>query len=405
MVQLMLIAALSYLIGSFYMTTGDSRRFLLDTTKGYFALLLAGFLLHSGLSYLFAASGVLAGHTKPVFHKFSGETTEAVAFGILFFMSPFYGIIMLAGFLLAKRFFNDYDNAVFASSFLLPSISTKFFKSDSYVIICIIIFTSIVVQFWPDFLEEKIKSSAVNRTATGMIILLLLVMFFLNKYVYKGFGIQRDIIRHGPHHFKYVAITFDDGPDPIYTPEILDILKEKNVVATFFLIGKHIEQYPELANRIVEEGHSIGNHTYSHKSIGPLTARAVYQEIIKAQEVMEGITGVRPTLFRPPRGVYSSHAGKVLKDNRYTLVLWDISAVDWAEFPAKNVVSNVLSKVKPGSIILFHDSGDLLTFSGGNRSATVNALPEIIDRLRSDGYEFVNVDQMIFLSELMETEY
>ncbi len=405
MVQLMLIAALSYLIGSFYVTTGDRRRFLLDTSKGYFALLLAGLLLHSGLSYLFAASGVLAGHTKPVFHKFSGETTEVVAFGILFFMSPLYGIIMLTAFLLAKRFFNDYGNALFASSLLLPAISTKFFKSDSYVIICIIIFASIVVQFWPDFLEEKIKSSAVNRTAIGMLILLLLVIFFLNKYVYKGFGTQRDIIRHGPHHFKYIAITFDDGPDPIYTPEILDILKEKNVIATFFLIGKHVEQYPELANRIVEEGHSIGNHTYSHKSIGPLTAMAVYEEIIKAQEVIEDITGVRPTLFRPPRGVYSSHVGKVLKDNRYTLVLWDISAVDWAEFPAKNVVSNVLNKVKPGSIILFHDSGDLLTFSGGNRSATVNALPEIIDRLRSDGYEFVNVDQMIFLSELMKTEY
>jgi peptidoglycan/xylan/chitin deacetylase (PgdA/CDA1 family) len=190
----------------------------------------------------------------------------------------------------------------------------------------------------------------------------------------------------------------------VYTPKILDILKEKNVPATFFLIGKNVEAYPDIAKRIVQEGHLIGNHTYTHKSLIPLSARATCEEIKKAEKAIEDATGIRPTLFRPPRGLYSSYATKLLRDERYTIVLWDVSAMDWAELPPKNIVTNVTGRVKPGSIILLHDSGDIVTFKGGNRSSTVKALPEIIDNLRAGGYEFVTVDQMIFLTELMETE-
>lgn len=202
---------------------------------------------------------------------------------------------------------------------------------------------------------------------------------------------------------KYVALTFDDGPDPVYTPEILDILKEKDVLATFFLIGKNVNS-TEIAQRMVEEGHSIGNHTHSHKSLIPLSAKSTYKEIKNAETAIEEATGIRPTLFRPPRGVYSGYARELLKEERYTLVLWDLSAVDWAELAPKKIVDNVVNKVKPGSIILLHDSGDLITYRGGNRHSTVKALPEIIDKLRIQGYEFITIDQMIFISELMETE-
>ena len=122
------------------------------------------------------------------------------------------------------------------------------------------------------------------------------------------------------------------------------------------------------------------------------------------EAAIEEATGIRPTLFRPPRGVYSGYARKLLKEERYTLVLWDVSTEDWAELAPKKIVANVINRVKPGSIILLHDSGDLLTFRGGNRNSTVKALPEIIDKLRDEGYEFLTVDQMIFISELMETE-
>ena len=199
-------------------------------------------------------------------------------------------------------------------------------------------------------------------------------------------------------------MTFDDGPDSIFTSEILDILKEKDVIATFFLIGKNVENEPEVARRIVEEGHLLGSHTYSHKSLVPLSAKKTYNEIKQAEKAIEDATGIRPTLFRPPRGVYSNYARGLLKEERYTMVLWNLSAVDWAELAPKKIVANVVNRVEPGSIILLHDSGDLITYRGGDRRSTVTALPEIIDKLRAQGYEFVTIDQMIFLSELMETE-
>jgi peptidoglycan/xylan/chitin deacetylase (PgdA/CDA1 family) len=237
-----------------------------------------------------------------------------------------------------------------------------------------------------------------------MMVLGVMILWFFNKYVYKGFGVQADIIRQGQEHFNQVAITFDDGPDPFYTPYILNILKEHNVPATFFLIGKNVEDFPEIAKRIVEEGHTIGNHTYSHKSLILLSARAAYEQVKKAEKAIEDVTGVRPILFRPPRGVCPAYIQDLLRNERYTIALWDVSSEDWAELPPKKIVSNIVRKVKPGSIILLHDSGDLVTFKGGNRSATVQALPLIIDNLRAKGYDFITVDQMILLSKLMETE-
>lgn len=404
MYRLWIIAALSYIIGGYFVVRDEKKKYLLDFAKGYLTLLLSGLYFHSGLTYLFASAGVLAGHTRPIFYKFRGDTTEIVALGIVFSMAPVMGLSLLFCFLVLLKLLKNYDNAIFAASFLTPALSFKFFRSDSFIAITFIIFAGLAVQFWPSFLEKRIKPVLFTRMAFGLMVMGFLLLLYFNKYVYKGFGMQKDIIRHGPQHFKYVALTFDDGPDPVYTPEILDILKEKNIPATFFLIGKNVETYPDIAKRIVREGHSIGNHTYTHKSLIPLSARATFEEIKKAEKAIENVTGLRPTLFRPPRGVYSSYATKLLRDERYTIVLWDVSAVDWAELLPKSIVTNVTGRVKPGSIILLHDSGDLVTFKGGNRSATVKALPEILDSLRAGGYEFVTVDQMIFLAELMQTE-
>ncbi|ADL08873.1 glycerol-3-phosphate acyltransferase [Thermosediminibacter oceani] len=405
MALLWLSGIISYLICSLFVirkrTVG---RYILDFAKGYLTMWLSGMYLHSGVSYLFASVGALMGHTRPLFYKFDGETTEALALGVITFMSPVFGLILLFFFLLLKFLFNDYDNAVFAASFLIPVLAFSFFKSDSFIIISLLIFGNLAVQYWPPALEKRLKPTVFTRTAFALLLFFLLMLAFFNKYVYKGFGVQKDIIRRGPDQFKYVAITFDDGPDPVYTTQILDILKEKKVPATFFLIGKNAEQYPDVARRIAKEGHSIGNHTYSHRSLIPLSAKATREEIKKAEEAIKKATGVRTTLFRPPRGIYSSYSRKFLKEERYTIVLWDVSAMDWAELPPNKIVSGVVNRVKPGSIILFHDSGDLVTFKGGDRTSTVRALPVVIDELRARGYEFVTVDQMIFLSELMRTE-
>lgn len=402
--QFLIVGILSYIVGSLFAIGNGNRKYSLEFAKGFLTLLLSGFYLHSGLSYLMASAGVLAGQSRPIFSKVNGYTTEAVSLGIIFYMSPIMGIVLALIFIVLKKVLKDYDQAVFASSLMIPIMALRTFRSDSFIIISLIIFASMAIQFWPPFLEKRIKSAVIYDMAIGLGVLGFLILLYFNKYVYKGFGIQKDIIRHGPHHFKYVALTFDDGPDPVYTPEILDILKEKDVQATFFLIGKNVNRHPEIALRMADEGHSIGSHTHSHKSLVPLTAKSTYIEIKNAEAAIEEATGIRPTLFRPPRGVYSSYARELLKEERYTLVLWDLSAVDWAELAPKKIVANVVNKIKPGSIILLHDSGDLITYRGGDRHSTVKALPEIIDKLRAQGYEFVTIDQMIFISELMETE-
>lgn len=404
MYQFLVVAILSYIAGNLFTLGNENRKYGLEFAKGLLTLLMSGLYLHSGLSYLMASAGVLAGQSRPVFSKHNGNTTEVVSLGIIFYMSPVMGIILALIFIVIKKVLKDYDQAVFASSLMIPVTAFRTFRSDSFIIICLVIFASLAIQFWPPFLEKRIKSAVIYDTAIGLGVLGFLILLYFNKYVYKGFGIQKDIIRHGPHHFKYVALTFDDGPDPVYTPEILDILKEKDVRATFFLIGKNVNSYPKVARRIAEEGHSIGSHTYSHKSLIPLTAKSTYYEIKNAEAAIEKAADTRPTLFRPPRGVYSTYARNLLREERYTLVLWDLSAVDWAELAPQKIVANVVNKVTPGSIILLHDSGDLITFRGGDRHSTVKALPEIIDKLRAQGYEFVTIDQMIFLSELMETE-
>jgi len=401
MYQFLIVAIISYLIGCFVKGNNDCREYGLEFAKGFLTLLFSGLYLHSGLSYLMASVGILAGQSRPLFSKVNGTSTEAVALGIIFFMSPLMGTVLLLFFVTLNKLLKDYNRAVLASSLTIPILAFKNFRSDCYIIISMIIFASLAIQFG---LSKKLRPKLFFEMAIGLGVLGFLILLYFNKYVYKGFGLQKDIIRHGTHHLKYVAITFDDGPDPVYTPEILDILKEKDVRATFFLVGKNVRSYPEIARRIVEEGHSIGNHTHTHKSLIPLSAKNTYKEIKDAEAAIEEATGVRPTLFRPPRGVYSSYARKFLKEEGYTLVLWDLSTVDWAELAPNKIVANVINKVRPGSIILLHDSGDLITYRGGNRNSTVKALPEIIDRLRAQGYEFVTIDQMIFISELMETE-
>lgn len=225
--QFLIVAVLSYIIGSLPVICNNNRKYSLEFFKGYFILLVAGLYLHSGLSYLLAAAGILAGQSRPAFSKLGGYTTEAVSLGMFFYMSPVMGIVLVLIFITLKKVFKDYRQTVFASCLTIPIMALRTFRSDSFVIISFIIFASLAIQFWPPFLERRIKSIVLYNVIIGLGVLIFLILLYFNKYVYKGFGIQKDIIRHGPHHLKYVALTFDDGPDPKFTSEILDILKEK----------------------------------------------------------------------------------------------------------------------------------------------------------------------------------
>lgn len=192
-----------------------------------------------------------------------------------------------------------------------------------------------------------------------------------------------------PNESKKIAITFDDGPHPIYTPEILSILAEYGVRATFFVIGENAEWYPELVRREIAAGHEIGNHTYSHANLRKSEYNTVLSEMMDMENAVYENTEYRCRLFRPPGGLYGDpvcHAAEMLD---YTVILWSIDTRDWAHTPRKTIVNTVLERVKSGDIILFHD------YIGGRDSPTPDALRQILPELLSRGYRFVTVSELL----------
>lgn len=181
---------------------------------------------------------------------------------------------------------------------------------------------------------------------------------------------------------KKIALTFDDGPHEKYTPMLLDGLKERNVSANFFLMGKNAEKYPDIVKRIHAEGHIIGNHSYSHVQLNAMKELEACQEMTKTNRVIEGITGQTPDYVRPPFGAWSHNLDCI---TNMIVVLWDVDPLDWKCQNKDLVVKRVVSKVKEDDIILLHDS----------YLSSVEAAFEIIDTLEQEGYEFVTLDEML----------
>lgn len=182
---------------------------------------------------------------------------------------------------------------------------------------------------------------------------------------------------------KKIALTFDDGPHPYYTEQLLDGLKERDVKATFFVLGKHAEQYPELVERMNDEGHLIGNHTYSHMQLSQQNSEAFKEELIKTNELLEGLTGQEVQYVRPPYGTWDK---KFEKELNMFPVLWNIDTLDWSSKNVAGIVQKVRSKAKDNGIILMHD--EYMT--------TVTAALQIVDELKEEGYEFVTVEELLF---------
>lgn len=195
-----------------------------------------------------------------------------------------------------------------------------------------------------------------------------------------------DVIWKVPTSRKVVALTFDDGPDGRITPEILEILREKEIKATFFVVGEQVEKFPELISREVAEGHEIGNHSYSHPALVNLPGNRITEELVKTeQEILKAAP--KPILFRPPGGLTNENVLKIARDNEYSVILWSIDPVDWRVPIAGDIVEVVVKELKPGSIILLHDA----SFA----SSTPEALWFIIDSLKARGYEFVTVTELL----------
>ena len=186
---------------------------------------------------------------------------------------------------------------------------------------------------------------------------------------------------------KNIALTFDDGPDPKYTPQILDILKNKNAPATFFVVGVNVEENTSLLRREYQGGHTVGNHTYTHPNIATMSEDATARQLSMTQRLIENATGRSTTLFRPPYNADSEPQTPMeitpilrAQEHNYVTVGERIDPRDWQPgITADQIIAEVLSEKNNGHVILLHDAG-------GDRTATVQALPKLIDTLRSQGH-------------------
>ena len=185
---------------------------------------------------------------------------------------------------------------------------------------------------------------------------------------------------------KFVALTFDDGPSAENTPRLLDILKERNIRATFFMVGENAARLPAIVTRIVREGHEIGNHSWSHPLLAKMTDDQVRDQLKKTQEAIIDACGYVPGLLRPPYGGFTARQRNWANGIfGFEIVLWDVDPQDWKIRDSAHVESEILKQTKPGSIILSHDI----------HKTTVDAMPHTLDTLLGQGYQFVTVSELI----------
>lgn len=184
----------------------------------------------------------------------------------------------------------------------------------------------------------------------------------------------------------YVAISFDDGPHPTLTPKLLDILKARNVKATFYVIGKNVAQYPEIVKRMVAEGHEVGNHTWNHPSLTKLSAATVANEIQKTTRAIIDACGIAPTTMRPPYGATNAALNKrMAQEFGLPVILWSVDPQDWKIRRASHVSNHLIQHTTAGDILLAHDI----------HPSTVEAMPATLDALLAKGYKFATVTELL----------
>lgn len=194
-----------------------------------------------------------------------------------------------------------------------------------------------------------------------------------------------------PPEKKVIALTFDDGPWPNSTAKVLDILKKNRIKSTFFVVGQNVKNYPDLTKQIVADGHIIANHTWHHW-YHQMNAQAAAYEVANTTDIIYQTTGVRTSLFRPPGGIMNNGVAAYAKNNKYAVIMWSADSMDYSRPAVPRLMNNIFREAKPGGIVLMHDGG-------GDRSNTVKALPEIINRFRKQGYEFVTVPELLEMQD------
>jgi peptidoglycan/xylan/chitin deacetylase (PgdA/CDA1 family) len=203
----------------------------------------------------------------------------------------------------------------------------------------------------------------------------------------------RRVLCSVPTRVKQVALTFDDGPNPDYTPALLEKLAAHGVSATFFLLGRNLERHPDVGLRIAREGHEVGNHTYHHRSLPFLSSAGVRKEVTSTHRLIAERLHVRPVFLRPPNGLFTGRVLDIVEALGYRAVVGDVFPVDVAWPDSATIVRRVLRRVQPGSIIILHD-GYVGRFDR-DKSQTVGAVDGLIAGLRERGYEFVKLSRLV----------
>jgi peptidoglycan-N-acetylglucosamine deacetylase len=212
------------------------------------------------------------------------------------------------------------------------------------------------------------------------------ILFYGSYYVGSNFFFR--VICSAETTAKEIAISFDDGPVTSYTPEIAQVLKEHQVPSAFFCIGHRINGREQMLRRLIEDGHILGNHSYSHHYLFDLfSAKRLSADLQQMDRAMESATGLKPRFFRPPYGVTTPNLGRAVLKGNYIPVGWNIRSMDTVIRDQHKLLENVSRKVQPGAIILFHDTSH----------ATLAMLPEFISRVRAMGFSFVRLDKMLKL--------
>lgn len=208
-----------------------------------------------------------------------------------------------------------------------------------------------------------------------------------------SFGFSSDIsgssavtVNRGSRTLPYVALTFDDGPVSSNTSRVLDILKQRNIKATFYVLGNRVVNNPGLIRRMVAEGHEVGNHTWDHKKLTRLSDAQVRSQLNRTRDAIISAAGVKPRTMRPPYGaLLTRQRNMIYREYGYPTVMWDVDPEDWKK-PGAGVVRNrIVSRTRNGSIILLHDL----------HASSIDAVPSTVDALLRKGYKFVTVSQLI----------
>lgn len=336
---------------------------------------------------------------KNIYDKFGGYNPQTVIVEDIELSKKAggYGKVFYDPNLVVKTSFRRYSGGyTHTVPILARAVKEMFFVLSRFISY---VFFGKTYAFDQTSIREKSSRKIRKNYHSGIIIivLIILVIFFYGAFA-PWTNIFGTTIYHGNMssvNQKLVAITFDDGPYGEATDQILDILEEKNVQATFFLVGKNAEKYPDIIQRELNEGHIIGNHSYDHPWLLFLKgSRNIKNNVAKAEQTLSNTSDLRPRFFRPPHGFKSPIMIRSLKKEGYDIILWNDITTDYnANTSPEKITQHILDHAKPGGIIVLHDgAANRIDYP---RENIIEALPEIIDGIRARGFEIVPLDQLI----------